>query len=361
MRATGTQPAFEQVDDSKSLSQLIRSNAPSYWSYMKKEADLERLQNYLCFEGTIAGDPHLGNFGPLPLRTVQGGRIMKFVNIDFDDCGRGPFVLDYVRYVIAIKAQSQETKERNLLGAYISGLEGKKVSAPAKVQEFLDMNVADYDEMSSRYVAKKSTDAGFKYKEGEVEPYDGNVSPGALKRFFHPEKVVALAKRFEDRGGSADELRIWVLVQGDGPKRRIIELKEYGEPGTARYRQQAPVKQWLAEIRDAFWPGLVGTEYDLIALQGKLFWIRDKRVSLINVPYSNQTKHDREFVVDLALYDANILGMAHGNQAQSEEYLRAVQKDPDEFHNATKSIGGTYLKLAQEALDRRKSSSHAVR
>jgi hypothetical protein len=77
--ATGDQ--FDQIEDSKNLSQLIRSNAPQYWSYMKNQADLHGLRRYLPFEGVLAGDPHMGNFGILPLRTVGGARQMKFVNL----------------------------------------------------------------------------------------------------------------------------------------------------------------------------------------------------------------------------------------------------------------------------------------
>jgi len=80
---------FEQIDDAKNLSQLVRSNAPQYWRHMAERADLSCLRHYLAFEGIVAGDPHTGNFGILPLRTDHGARQMKYVNIDFDDAGRG--------------------------------------------------------------------------------------------------------------------------------------------------------------------------------------------------------------------------------------------------------------------------------
>ena len=56
--ATGGQ--FDQAEVSKDLSQLIRSNTPQYWTYMKQRADLSSLKRYLPFEGILAGDPHYG-------------------------------------------------------------------------------------------------------------------------------------------------------------------------------------------------------------------------------------------------------------------------------------------------------------
>ncbi len=104
MGTNATSGQFDQVEVSKNLSQLIRSNTPHYWTYMKHRADLSSLKQYLPFEGIVGGDPHMGNFTVLPLKQVGGSRQMRYVDIDFDDAGRGPFVLDIIRYLIASKS-----------------------------------------------------------------------------------------------------------------------------------------------------------------------------------------------------------------------------------------------------------------
>jgi hypothetical protein len=343
-------PAFDQVSDSKNLSELIRSNAPEYWAYMKKHADLRALKPYLGFEGAVAGDPHLGNFGPIPVMTSQGAREMRFVNIDFDDAGRAPFVLDFVRYAAAIKAQCKEMKTEALLESYLTGLAGNKLPAPRKVQDFLEMKISDYDEMAAKYCAKHCLDQGFKFKPGEIDRYDGKIKPADIDKLFPGEQVLGIAKRVEARGGSSNEIRIWVLVGGPRSRQRIVELKQYAKPGTANYQEQPPVRQWLSEIRQAFWPGLTGSDYDLVTLEGGgLFWIREKRVSLIDVPYSSQKKHDVDFVIDLATYDADLLGLAHGSQAQAPGYAAAIRRDTAGFHDAIKGVERAYLESAKEA------------
>jgi hypothetical protein len=352
-------PEFDQVSDSKNLSQLIRSNAPEYWAYMKKDADLRPLKPYLGFEGAVAGDPHLGNFGPMPVMTNQGTREMRFVNIDFDDAGRAPFVLDFVRYVAAIKAQCKQMKSEVLQENYMLGLAGKEVAPPKQVQGFLDMKVSEYDEQAGQYCAKHCLGQGFKFKPGEIDHYDGKIKPADIDKLFPGEQVMAIAKRVESRGGSSDDIRIWVLVGGPHSRQRIMELKQYAKPGTANYQDQPPVKEWLSEIRKAFWPGLTGVDYDLVTIGGGgLFWIREKRVSLINVPYSSEKKHEVDFVMDLAAYDANLMGLAHGGQAKGADYRAAIHRDTAAFHQAAKDVERAYLDSARIAFQKDQGPHH---
>ena len=133
---------FEQVGDSKNLSQLIRSNTLHYWTVMKHQVDLRGLKAYLGYEGMLAGDPHAGNFAALPLRARDGSRKMRYVDVDFDDCGRGPFVLDFIRFVIASKANHKEVKRRDLEKGYHQGLAGRELDPPKAVRALLAMAVS---------------------------------------------------------------------------------------------------------------------------------------------------------------------------------------------------------------------------
>jgi len=340
---------FEQIDDAKNLSQLVRSNAPQYWRHMAERADLSCLRHYLAFEGIVAGDPHMGNFGILPLRTDHGARQMKYVNIDFDDAGRGPFVLDFIHYVIASKAIGGDVKIRHLQDAYLQGLAGREIKPPKKLKALLKMPVSDYDDMAERYAERRSSKDGFRFKTGGIEPYEGRVARATIEALFASETVIDLATRPVDRGGSAGELRIWILVERRNLRRRIIELKQYAAPATALYQPQPPVEQWLKEVRGAFWPGLEGSEYDLVKLAGdSWFWVREKRVCLIGVPYRSK-KNDRiEWRDELARYDANQLGLAHGRQAQASAYCRTIKTDTEAFCAATKEAAMAYLNIARE-------------
>ena len=284
---------------------------------------------------------------------------MRFVNIDFDDAGRAPFALDFVRYAAAIKAQCKAMKTEVLQENYLLGLAGKTGSPPKQVREFLAMKVADYDNQARQYCAKHCVDQGFKFKPGEIDRYDGKIRPADIDKLFPGEQVLGVAKRVESRGGSSDDIRLWILVGGPHSRQRIMELKQYAKPGTANYQEQPPVKEWLSEIRQAFWPGLTGADYDLVTVGGKeLFWLREKRVSLIDVPYSSEKKHEVDFVMHLAAYDANLLGLAHGRQAHSAGYSAAIHQDPEGFHQAIKNAEKAYLDSAREAFEKSQSAHH---
>ena len=340
---------FEQIDNSKNLSQLVRSNAAQYWRYAK-DANLDRLRRYLPFEGVVAGDPHIGNFGILPLRNAFGERQMKYVNIDFDDAGRAPFVLDFIHFLVTSKAVGPDIKFRHLLDAYLRGLAGKQMEPPTRLKPLLDMPVVEYDGMAARYAEKHASREGFRFKPGKLEPYHGRIARSNIEALFDTDKVIDIGLRLEDRGGSAGELRIWALVSDKTLHRRIMELKQYAKPATGLYQPQPPMQQWLKEIRGAFWPGLDGSEYGLVRIGGNSwFWLREKRVSLIDVPYSSNKTKRIEFRDRLARYDANQLGLAHGRQAQASSYLAAIKTDAEAFRLATKHAAIAYLKLARKA------------
>ena len=211
------------------------------------------------------------------------------------------------------------------------------------------MPVAEYDGMVERYAARHAAEEGFRMEAGKLEPYHGPIARSTIEALFDADKVIDIGIRPVKRGGSAGELRIWALVSDTALHRRIMELKQYAKPATAIYRPQPPIKEWLKEVRGAFWPGLDGSEYGLVRIGGnRWFWLREKRVSLIDVPYSSKKSKRTEFRDRLARYAANQLGLAHGRQAQASAYFAAIKTDAEAFRLATKHGAVAYLSLARK-------------
>ena len=109
---------------------------------------------------------------------------------------------------------------------------------------------------------------------------------------------------------------------------------------------------WLRQVRAAFWPGLDGSVYDLVEVEGTLFWARPKGVSIVDIPYSSEKRKKMKFAADLAEYDANILGLAHGRQRGCELYLKEIQTDREIFHEAVEKVVKDYLAIVKKAFDR---------
>lgn len=346
-------PTFKYMDSSGSLSAFIRSNSPHYWGYMRDTADLSSLEVYMKCVGVIAGDPHMGNFAPIPITDKKGNTEMSFVNVDFDDAGIGPLALDFVRYLVTIKASFADIKKRDLENAYLAGLEGREFRPPNEIKEMLDMSVAAYKELADEYMRKRTDRNGFKFEVGEVEEYRGKISREAIEKLFRGEKVIDVAKRPKDIGGSANSLRLWILVEDRDDRRRIMELKEHQQPGLNYYQKQPPPQARVQKVREAFWPGLSADEYKLVEVgDAGFFWLREKKVSLVDVPYSSTKKDKLKFAEELAIYDANQLGLAHARGANVGAYIKAIKSEREVFHDALEAVVNQYLERASAAFKR---------
>lgn len=342
---------FQGVDGADSVSQLIRSNAAHYWTFAVKAAKSTEMRPFAKYEGIVVGDPHLGNFSVVPVRFASGRWAMKFVDIDFDDAGRGSFAMDFARLVITIKAADGDIKIKDVLEAYVSGLNGETIEAPKKVEKALDLTKAEFQELEDEFVDKKVRDGKFKLKEEKLEKYSAKYAKKSIVALFPGETVVDIATRPNERGGSADAVRIWVLVKDPSGGLRVDEIKGYETPAVAKFSAQPEIQTWYREVQSTLWQGLSDSEYKLVTLEGDPVWLRSKKVTLIDVPYGLSSAKKKEFVSDLSLFDANHLGLLHGAQASAKPYAAAISEDPDAFRAAIKTVTRPYLKKAEDKLE----------
>ena len=342
---------LDQVDDSKNLSQLIRSNTGNYWSFARKNAGDQKIAAYLQHKGIAAGDPHPGNFSIIPIRSASGSVALQYLNIDFDDAGRAPLALDFARLVVACEAMDSNLKKRDLEKAYLAGLKGKRRAAPESVEMALKTPISSYEARVDKYVAKKTAGEKFKLEEGEIEQYKGRrISRAEIEKLFPKLRVVDVASRPQDRGGSAGLLRLWILARSSDDSLRIFELKEWKKTELEKYEAQPEPEQWLSEVRAAFWPGISTENYRLVEIPGAgLFWLREKKVSLIDIPYSGDDKDDVRFRAEYSEYVANYLGLLHGKQSAGLRLLKQIEDDTDAFHEAVDEFASLYLKLVKKA------------
>lgn len=343
---------FGQVEDSKNVSQLIRSNAGHYWHYVSTAQEASGLRAYEKYRGVVAGDPHLGNFSVIPLTDTNGKRGMHEVNIDFDDAGVGAFAYDFSRFVVTVKAIDKDIKIKDLLDAYMTGLSGNEVSAPQSINDFLAMPIAAYDRLESEYVDRKTSKGLFKLKEGELEAYSSSYSRKEIASLFPDEDVLDVASRPKDRGGSAESERIWVYTKRADGVQKIYELKGYQPTSMEKYAHQASPDKLVPAVRSVFWQGIHDDNYQLVQLgrAKKFFWLRDKKVALFDISYDMKKSKNKTFLAEYAPYVASKLGQAHGSQKAAQEFAAELKRDPDTFREAVKVLVKDYLRLATSTL-----------
>ena len=336
---------FKQVELSKNVSQLLRSNADHIWSYNRDPRVLGDLVNYTDPYGTISGDPHLGNMSVIPVQTKSGQNVMRFLNVDFDDGGKGPFALEYARFVLVAKASSKDIRAKDLFNAYFQGLQGKEMAMPKSIAKAMSMDMQTYEAQRAAYVAKKMVDGHFKYKAGEIEKWDGYPGLNEVKSLFPGVRVIEVAKRPLERGGSLDAgERLWVLTQSKDGSYHITELKPYVDTALHEYSRQADAYERVEDLHEIYWPGINPSAYDLVEAGGNKYWIREKKVEVLS--YKNRAEED-----EARIYIANIIGLTQAHQPEGPKLLKMIGKDPERFKDAIKKYVKDYLGLANASMD----------
>jgi hypothetical protein len=335
-------PAFPQ--SSQQLSKWVRSNVGDYWAFEKQN---NSLGSYADAVGVVMGDTHLANFGPIPVKVADGSIQMRYLDIDFDDAGRAPFAYDLLRLVITTKATKKEAKVKAMVASYIKGLTGgPAVPAPADITQDLSLTGDQYLQTMSTDLDTKVSDTGFKFKPGKIEPYSGPITKAIVAPFVPDISVIDIALRPVVDGGSKGGLRIWIYGKDHAGLRRLYELKQYIPTSLAAWGPQLPMRAWSDEVRRAMWPDIAHGEYELVDIpnQGP-FWLREKKLTLIDIPYSSQDKKGITLVQNLAIYDAYILGTLHARQVESAP-LAARLRSPVEqgaFQMQVKMAAKIYL------------------
>jgi hypothetical protein len=348
----------------RSVSQLIRSYPQHFWSTMKLRDYESPLAPFIQFEGVVTGDPHFGNFSVIPLIDKKGQESLQFADIDFDDAGVGPFIVDFARLVTSSKAIEQDLKAdekfanvRDMVAAYIEGLNGRKIQTPAIIQTELDKGIKSYREKLNKLVENrldKKDKNKLALEEGEIVPlsHKMDVLKDQIPDQFPDMKVLDVVRVLKDRGGSAGSIRLLVLLKDKSGTRRLFELKQWQETGMTSYQPQKTLQDWVQDLYPAFWPGMSDEGYKIVKLDSLYFWKREKKKTLLDVPYKIDKNSDLRYLQNLAPFVANTLGQIHGRQA-SAAGLKVALSNPESqevLRQAVKVVYRKYLDLARATI-----------
>lgn len=348
----------------KSVSQLIRSNPLHYWGAMKTAPYQRLLGDFKKYEGIVTGDPHFGNFSVIPLIDNQGHENLQFSDIDFDDAGKASFAFDFVRLVTTCKAIEWDLKSedkfanvRDMVQAYIDGLNGRTLPTPPIIQAEIDKGIDRYHDKLDKLVGGKLD----KHDSNKLALVDGEIislskrledTKNQIPALFPHMRVLDVVRVLKDRGGSAGAIRLWVLLKDENNRKRLFELKQWEETGLTAYEQQKPLLQWVRDLYPVFWPGQSDESYKIVQLDGTYYWKREKKKTLLDVPYKVDKDSDLDYLQNLAPFVANTLGQIHGRQASATAYKNLLN-DPRQkelFRDAVKSAYKQYLQLAIDTI-----------
>lgn len=350
---------FKQLSQSKSPSQLLRSNAEQYWSWAKENSQnfFKESFHVLNFVGRVVGDPHNKNFGIIPYM-----KKLIWTVVDSDDAGSAPMILDFTRFVAAVKAV-EDIKTKDLWRYYVAGLSGQEIETPAIVQKYLRMSYEEFRALEVKKANKFADESMSKLKNDGVESSQIEKEKDYKKVKSEFEKAFASTKwqvldvggREKDRGGSQDALRFVALVREDDGMNTVFELKEDLGTSVDQYQQQS--RDNLERTLDDYIYSHVSSSgsskdvsYQVIKfkIEGKdrTFLLRRKQLYFFDAANSVDTKKEEGEFSQLSIYNAWFMGRLHGQQSNSHAYVSAIQNDTDgKIFDGVKQMAKSYLDL----------------
>lgn len=347
---------------SDKLTKLARSNAPQSWAWFKQYSGHFLSEDILKYEGMIEGDPHNGNYGP----TVVNGKV-KWRSLDYDDAGRGPYILDFAKFLIATKAVDsvKKVKISDLWEQYQRGIEGKEYkNTPKRIAELLEMSATEFRNMEMK--------KALKFSNGDKLINDGSRSTKITdKKMYNlvmevfrrnlPEgmEVLDVGGREKEGGGSGSvngeggALRFIALVKGKDGRNTLYELKQDAESGIENYQPQDVSLQEILNFH-VIGEGKMDANYQEVNVNingDKRFVLRPKPLYFYDYANKAKTMSQQEEFQDLSLYNAWYKGRMISQQKNAAPYLKALQADKNgEIFEGIKRMTWEYLEFIEKYL-----------
>jgi len=350
---------FKQLLQSKSPSQLLRSNAEQYWAWAKVNSQnyFKEVTNVLNITGRVVGDPHNKNFG-----IISYMKKLIWTVVDSDDAGAAPMILDFTRFVAAIKAV-EDIKTKDLWSYYIAGLTGQEIAVPAIVQKYLNMSYEDFRALEVKKANKFADVSRLKLKNDGVESSSiiNEKDYDKVKKEFENAfkstnwQVLDVGGREKDRGGSQEALRFVALVREADGFNTIFELKEDLGSSVDQYQHQSHdnLEQTLddyiySRVRSGKTAQDLSYQVVKFKIEGKerIFLLRRKQLYFFDAANSVDTKKEENEFSQLSIYNAWFMGRLHGQQSNSRAYVSVIQNDTDgKILDGVKQMAKSYLDL----------------
>lgn len=347
---------IQQADQSRNLSQLVRSNSNQFWSWSSQKASEYFSQSILNLKGLVVGDPHNKNFGLVSLN----GKV-KWSLVDFDDPGYGPYILDIVRFLAASKAVTKDIKSKVLWDFYLKGLKGESIEVPSALEKYLDITAEQYEKLETNKAEKfikndKLLNDGVESSEIENVTVKSKIL-NLFAQHLPDYRILDVGGREKDRGGSQDAMRFVALAEKANGSKVIFELKESLGSALKFYEAQSlDLTNILTFYLYKNNPSAVlDKSYQKVNLhiEGKdrEFLLRPKQLYFFDAANSaNNKKEYAEFEM-LTFYNAWYLGKLHGEQSRGRVYLETITSGAEQsVLDSVKEMSKDYLAFLEKHL-----------
>lgn len=274
--------------------------------------DLARVpKGHLAGRGGVCfGDAHPENFGFV----VVAGRT-HFVFNDFDDSGVTDVGADALRYFVAHALMADAAVATAwLLQRYVAVLGGAR---PARLPAALvPAPAAVVAKQLGKLAAGDALVLSKKTKLSPASPEERAAVTRGLEGLHL--RVLDVAARERDHGGSGGLRRHWALVETRGGRRDVLEVKALTKPATAWGPAHRALKDRLGAIRAALWPGLPVEDHVGLRL-GRADYVVRSRVTRAGLDLEKLAPPARRAALAA---EVGILAAHHRTLLRADETLR---------------------------------------
>lgn len=370
------------------IEKLVRQETPYTVSLMGREVveDAPGLSRFNQI-GLVVGDPHFGNFNtqPVVFRNQKADRNSYTIS-DLDEVTLGVFSLDFVRYIIFLKASFGDLNlkfgrdfEEKLFEEYARGLRNETIKTPHFVEKAIQATSLQIREKLDRYASNLVNSEGqfrrslfgqkqllefttknmkaqflekmaFDRRNGDRKEFKSAIwelmEKAAQSELGEKVQVLDIAIPIRDSGGSATMQRFLLStkVEFEGKSyHMILEFKQ----NTDKAAWDAVIESRPLTPAERYSLALQATTDDpgpfqkIVKFNSNLsFLMRPKGNLDVDFKGLEQTR-------ELALFNAHFMGRFHGGQgsAVSGAYVREVS-------SALQGFKETMIAIADKVLNR---------
>ncbi|MCU0696861.1 MAG: DUF2252 domain-containing protein [Myxococcaceae bacterium] len=234
------------------------------------------------------GDLHPENFGFL----VVGDTVHYAFN-DLDDSGRAEVGLDALRWFTAHLLWSQDVRATDAFIDLYRDVMRKPSLATGVPAALVPDAAAVRKKQLGKFVSGRKLVRNADTLLGAADANERAIVTEALSA--HGYRVVDVAEREREHGGSGGLRRFWALVTKGGAT-DVLEVKELTKPATAWGHANTPIEDRIAKVRDAVWPGLGLVDHFTVVLGTHEYVVRS-RVSRANLKLDKLDDDELEAVL----------------------------------------------------------------
>lgn len=228
----------------------IRSNPAHFWCWINRNLPEElRPLTTQAYTGQVTADPHYFNFADLHRDGQNPTSGLGLV--DVDDSGQGPYIYDFIRYAVFVRAYNKDTDKdhlKDLIASYKQGLEANQndiLKTPKVLQKAIDHTRQELEEEHAHWIKKNSWDQKF-FEKFDLAPTQKLTTQDKakltqLKKILLDEKKIQISKEaytIHESGSSKGQIRFWFLATKPQHENFIFECKALAEPATAQVLAQ---------------------------------------------------------------------------------------------------------------------------